>query len=173
MGIMMAYTPQLVPVKKEMKAQTAKVMASRVAGVIQLSVTLMTKLAVPSVLGDGVDAVGQRQDQHSADHGLDALGGHLDHLTDVEGLLDQQHDGLIGNGQHEGLQRLGGAHNDVGADGGADDNDGGNQEVQHDVGLETLLGLDVVSSLDSMGVDPSAMTLPVVRARSSAFFMGP
>ena len=73
-------------------------------------------------LGDGVDAVGQGQDQDGADHGLDALGGHLDHLTDVEGLLDQQHDGLIGNGQHEGLQRLGGAHNDVGADGGADDN---------------------------------------------------
>jgi len=42
MGIMMAYTPQLVPVKKAMKAQTAKVRASRVTGVIQLSVTLMT-----------------------------------------------------------------------------------------------------------------------------------
>ena len=34
MGIMMAYTPQLVPVKKDMKAQTAKVRASRVTGVI-------------------------------------------------------------------------------------------------------------------------------------------
>ena len=39
--------------------------------------------------------------------------------------------------------------------------------------LKPSLGLMLSSSRDSMGVDPSATTLPVVRARSSAFFMGP
>ena len=47
-GVMIAYTPQEVPVKKEMNAQTRNVSARRRAGVIQLSVTLITKFAVPS-----------------------------------------------------------------------------------------------------------------------------
>ena len=102
------------------------------------------------------------------------LGGHLDHLTDVEGLLDQQHDGLIDDGQHESFQCLGGAHDDIGADGHGDNDQSGDQEVQNEVGLEALLGLDVVQLTGQHGgVDPSATTLPVVRARSSAFFMGP
>ena len=46
----MAYVPQEVPVKKEITAQTVKVSASSVTGVIQPSVTPMTKFAVPNVL---------------------------------------------------------------------------------------------------------------------------
>ena len=62
----------VVPVKKAMKAQTAKARASRVTGVIPALGDADDVAGGTQRLGDGVDAVGHRQDQHSADHGLDA-----------------------------------------------------------------------------------------------------
>ena len=87
-------------------------------------------------LGDGVDAVGQGQDQrgghdtlHALHGGVHQIGHALEHLTDA------QLNGHVDHGDDEALQDLHAALGDVRPDGGGYQDHDGDQEVQHDVGL--------------------------------------
>ena len=87
-------------------------------------------------LGDGVDAVGQSQNEGGGHDALHALHGGVHQIGHtLEHLADAQLDGHIDHGDDEALQDLHAALGDVGPDGGGYQKNDGDQEVQHDVGL--------------------------------------